>query len=442
MALTFEQKLSRVTKDQINAELCKRSLYYFLQEFISVTIKEEMVWNWHIKYICDKVQEYGERVIKREPFTFDYLIVNVPPSSSKSTIISQFFPVWLWINDPTLVQITLSHTSDLAVRHAMRSRDIMNDNKFKRYFGELKFKKDMNNKTNFGLTTGGSRIVTSVGGSITGDHASIILVDDPLKVDEATSKAERSNANDYIRHTLPTRKKNAKTCPTIVVMQRLHEEDTTGMLLSEMPEQCEHICIPAEDSKLVKPFELSENYVDGLLDPLRLDMNVLDKRKKQLGSYNYAGQYAQRPSPEEGGKLKKAWFKIIDPEYAPKATKNFTMDAAYTEEEKNDPSAIMTYSYVGGNLYIYNCVAVRKEFPELCKFVKTHCPENGYNSVSIIKVENKASGKSLVQSIKATTNMNIREFKCGTKDKEARVDDISPFSVAVFTYKNMFFYWV
>lgn len=424
MPETFEQALSKLTVQQVDAELCRRSLYYFLQEFIHVTIKEEMVWNWHLKYICDKVQEYGERVIKREPFTHDYLIVNVPPSSSKSTIISQFFPVWLWINDPTLVVITLSHTSDLAVRHGMRSRDIMNDKKFKSYFGEIKFKRDMNNKTNYGLEAGGSRIITSVGGAITGDHGHIIIIDDALKVDESTSKVERSNANSFMKHTLPTRKKDAYICPTILVGQRLHEEDPTGMLLAEMPQLCEHICIPAQESDLIKPIELKKNYVDCLYDFQRMNHSMLEKKKIELGSYQFAGQYAQRPSPEEGGKIKKAYFKIIEPHSAPKSIKHFVADTAYTAEEKNDPSAIMTYSIVGANLYIFDVDVFRLEFLDSCKRLKENVVMNGYSNASIIKVENKATGKSLVQTIKSTTNLNIREFKCGTKDKEARVDDI------------------
>lgn len=422
--MSFEQAISKLKIEDIEAELCRRSLYYFLQSFIHVTIKEEMVWNWHIKYICDKVQEYGHRVIKREPFTHDYLIVNVPPSSSKSTIISQFFPVWLWINDPTLVVITLSHTSDLAVRHGMRSRDILNDKKFRAYFGELKFKKDMNNKTNYGLEAGGSRIITSVGGAITGDHGNITIIDDPLKVDESTSKVERVNANSFIKQTLPTRKKDSKTCPTILVMQRLHEEDPTGMLLAEMPEMCEHICIPAQDSSLVKPAELREKYIDELYDPVRMGHEALGKKKIELGSYQFAGQYSQRPSPEEGGKIKKIYFKTIDPSSAPKSIKHFMADTAYTAEEKNDPSALLTYSIVGANLYLYDMSVVRKEFNDLCKHIKDHVKLMGYSNASIIKVEPKATGKSLVQVLKANTGLNIRESKNPTKDKEARVDDI------------------
>lgn len=410
---------------QACAELCRRDFYFFLKQFIHITIRDRMVWNWHIKYLCDTLQMWGERIIERDPFIKDYLIINVPPGSTKSTIASQFFPVWLWINDPTLTSITLSHTDALAVRHAMRSRDIIQNSKFKEFFPDIRLRKDLANKKTYGLAEGGTRIVTSVGGSITGDHADCIIIDDPLKVDEAVSEAERSNANDFIKQTLPTRKKNSETCPTIMIMQRLHEVDPTGMLIDEMPEMVEHICLPAELSIHVKPKKLKERYSEGLLDQTRLNRKVLDGKLKVLGSYGYAGQYKQLPAPEEGGLLKKEWFKIIDFDHVPKGNINFWVDPAYTKDEENDPSAIMATIENNGRLYILNAATVYMEFPDLIKFIVKWIKENGYNETSMLRVEPKASGKDIVSTLRSLTKLNVRESKNPTKDKVSRVKDIS-----------------
>lgn len=421
------KKLPIITVDQVKAELCRRDFFYFLKEFIHVTIKEEIVWNWHIEFLCEKLQEYGKAIINREPFPKEYLIINVPPGSSKSTIVSQFFPVWLWINDPTAVTISLSYSQNLSIRHGMRSRDIMNDEKFKRYFPHIKFKPDQNNKMALGLEQGGVRIISSVGGTITGDHAHCLIIDDPLNVEESTSDAERSNANDFIRHTLPTRKKNSKLTPTIIVMQRLHEADPTGMLLEEMPELCEHICLPSEIDNNIRPTYLKEMYVDGLLDPVRVDKEVIESKRKALGSYHYAGQYLQKPAPSEGGIIKKDYFKIIDQEHCPKGTVNFVVDSAYTEDERNDPSGYLSYIHFGNSIYITNFHKGYYDFNEQIKKLPEFAKANNYNNQSVIYVEPKASGKDLVSILKKQSNLNIKEDKSPTKDKEARVNDIVSF---------------
>lgn len=320
----------------------------------------------------------------------------------------------------------------------MRSRDIMNDEKFKRYFPQVKFKADQNNKMALGLERGGVRIISSVGGTITGDHAHCLIIDDPLNVEESTSEAERANANDFIRHTLPTRKKNSKLTPTIIVMQRLHEADPTGMLLDEMPDLCEHICLPSELDDNIRPKYLKEMYIDGLLDPVRVDREVIQSKRKALGSYHYAGQYLQKPAPSEGGIIKKDYFTVIEPISVPKGVVNFVVDMAYTEDERNDPSGFMAYTYSNNNLYITNFSKGHYDFSHSLKKLPEFVKLSGYSSGSIIYVEPKASGKSLVQMLKKQSDLNIREDVNPTKDKEARVNDIVSFLEAgrVFLVKG------
>src|SRR5690606_35524682 len=112
----------------------------------------------------------------------------------------------------------------------------------------------------------------------------------------------------HIGETLSTRKTDRMRSVTIGIMQRLHEDDPTGRALKERPESIHHICLPAEVSDLVSPEYLKGNYINGLLDPNRLGVEALERLRVNLGSYGYAGQISQNPSPEGGGQLKKAWF--------------------------------------------------------------------------------------------------------------------------------------
>jgi hypothetical protein len=157
-------------------------------------------------------------------------------------------------------------------------------------------------------------------------------------------------------------------------MQRLHENDLTGMLLSKEPSNWEHICLPAELSDNVLPIELKKFYVDGLLFPQRLSKSVLEGFKTGLGSYGYSGQYSQLPSPSEGGIFKGQWFNIIKQLPTGLLMDNlkwdYYLDTAYTNKQENDATAMLACAFHNNELYIRDVRAVRMEFPELIKEIQ------------------------------------------------------------------------
>lgn len=417
----------------LNAEKCKRDYYFFLQKFISITIHEEIVYNWHIKFICDKIQEYGRCILERREPPKPYLIINIPPGSTKSTICTQFFPLWLWINDPTIIIIALSYSSSLSLRHAVRSRDVLRSLEFKEYFPEIEAKEDQDAIGSYANTKGGQRISSSIGGTVLGDHGHVLIIDDPLNVENAVSEAERKSANDFIRHTLPTRKKDKKNTPTILIMQRLHEEDPTGMLLDLAPEQVEHICLPAELSPEISPARLAENYTNGLLDEKRLSRQVLDNQRKVLGSIGYAQQYLQKAVPQEGAIIKEKWFKrlsqfhFVNNVKKQGVTMNYYLDTAYTEKQKNDPTGILCVCFFNNLLYLVNYSKQYLEFPELIKFIPTFVHSNGVNAQTRVVIEPKASGLSIGQQLKRDTTLNIIFAPAPKDDKLARATSVTPF---------------
>ncbi len=105
------------TPDQIvlaaKVALCKKSYYHFFLEFWEEVSPEVFVDNWHVKIICDELQRMGERIKNRLPKEYD-LVINVPPASSKSTIVTILYPVWLWTIDPTIKILSGSYGQSLA----------------------------------------------------------------------------------------------------------------------------------------------------------------------------------------------------------------------------------------------------------------------------------------------------------------------------------------
>lgn len=414
------------TSNEVNAELCKRSFYYFLQEFWHVVIPEEPVFNWHIKYLCDELQHLNSFVMARKPKPYD-LVINISPGSTKSTIISQMYNAWVWCIDPTQRFISSSYSQTLALSQSIKTRDIVTSDKYLAYFPEVSLLQDRSSKSDFWNNHGGQRFTTSTGGTITGVHAHQILIDDPINPKQASSDVERATANNFVTSTLSTRKIDKEITPTILIMQRLHEDDPTGVLLSKKNKKVKHINLPAEDLGNIEPKELSRHYVDGLMDSIRLNRNILKEALIDLGSYGYAGQYLQKPAPEDGGLINKAWFDIIDWNSEHDSLNwNFVADTAYTAKEENDPSGYLSYSKHNNDFIIRFAETEHLEFPDLCKALPNFARQHGYTNKSIVEIEPKASGKSLVQTLRRETNLNVKEGVPPSKDKVSRVKDTSP----------------
>ena len=138
-------------------------------------------------------------------------------------------------------------------------------------------------------------------------------------------------------------------------MQRLHENDPTGHLLKK-GKNVKHICLPGEVNEHVSPKDVLSNYVDGLLDPLRMDKEVLTELKTDLGSYGYSGQIMQTPTPDGGGIWKKWFIPIPDNEMdliiGELVNYGTDWDTAYTEKETNSASAYITSGKRNEKIYI------------------------------------------------------------------------------------------
>lgn len=328
----LDQARKIFTFEAIKAEQCRRSLYYFEKEFWPEVSTDEFKPNWHIEYLCNELTKVAQRVALQLPKEHD-LIVNVPPGTTKSITCSIMFPIWCWIRWHWMRFISSSYSAALSLEHAEHSRDIVRSQKFRSYFPELEVKQDKDTKSNFriqryvfdsngtitAIELGGNRYSTSVGGTVTGFHAHIILVDDPLDPQQAVSEVKLKTANAWIDQTLSTRKVDKSITPTILIMQRLHQDDPTGHLLAKKNKKIKHICMPGtlkmgdnDYSKEVKPPELKEKYVDGMLDKDRMGQTVLNDMLTDLGQYGFAGQVGQKPTPPGGGMFKVDNFQVID----------------------------------------------------------------------------------------------------------------------------------
>lgn len=408
-----------------------RSYYEFFKWSFAILFPNEPYEdNFHVKYLCDILQQEVERIRRREPKTLD-ILANVPPRASKSLIVSVSLNAWAWIDSPSLPVISVSFDEKLSLLNAQYCRDLIASEEYQILFGDkYKIRHDSDSKGFFMNNKGGFRMSTTTGSNITGHKGVIIIVDDPQNPSTAESEVKRKEAINYYTNSLYNRLTPINLGIRIIIMQRLHANDLTGYILKNFPELYRHICLPAEDSDLVRPESMRKNYQDGLLDPKRLSKKTLIDFKKVLGSRGYAGQYSQNPSAEEGGILKPDWFDIVRPESVIRDTVNepihFFIDSAYTAKTENDPSSIKTGFRQGNFLYILDVQEVWLAFPDLIRYIQAHVQKFQVSSNSKLFIEPKASGLDVVNQLREITLLNIIESKNPTTDKIVRANGISP----------------
>jgi hypothetical protein len=263
--------------------------------------------NWHIELIAAALEECRMGKLTR-------LIINVPPRSLKSHMVSIAFVAWLLGQNPASSIICASYAQDLADKLAGDCRSLMLSRSYQDIFPATRLAMRRQAVHDVMTTEKGTRLATSVGGVLTGRGADFIIIDDPLKPDEALSEVQRRNVNDWYDHTLISRLNDKRTGCIILIMQRLHEDDLVGHVLQQDDWRVLKFPAIAEENEAhvlqtsygTKRF--SRNVGDAL-HPEREPLEVLRKLREIQGEYNFAGQYQQAPAPLGGGLVKTEWFK-------------------------------------------------------------------------------------------------------------------------------------
>lgn len=418
MQLTIEQK--ELLKLKIKAELYKKSFYEFFKASSKILYPSvDWDYNWHFKYICDILQKETDRIVNKQKKDKD-LIINLPFRSGKSILISQIYPVWAWIVDPSLILMQISHSEILAVKHSHFSKMLLESNWFKSLYPEFKLRIDTQAKNNYMTNKGGKRISFGINSSIIGEGCNVQILDDlnnPNDGKEVTQKI-----NETYTDTLYSRLNNPQIDLRIILQQRVDGNDICGYLLNKNPDKYNHICIPARVYKNINPSELEAYYINGLFWPERFNDSVLSDFQTTLGSRAFSGQLMQTPAIESDSTIKPEWLipTLYKLEHS-KLVKHYFLDSAYGGSNADFNALLECYTY-SNNLYITNVWRNKFEFPELIKFIKDTIISNNQTKLYI---EGKASGKSIIQQLKASTSLNIVELQ--VKDsKLVRLTSIAP----------------
>jgi len=379
--------------DAIIKEKCENSLLFFTRYLF----KENTGSKFEVAEFHKELASTLEKVAKGE---ITRLIINIPPRYGKTEIAVKMFIAWSLAKNPKAKFIHLSYSDALALDNSSLTKEYVQSDSFQSLW-PIELKKDSQSNKKWYTNSGGGVYATASGGAITGFGAGsggAIIIDDPLKPDDAVSEVKRSFINNRYNTTIRSRV-NSRDVPIILIMQRLHEEDLSGFLLDGgSGEDWHHLKIAALDENNVPLWENKHTFEE--LEAIR-----------QADRYTFSGQYMQEPAPLEGGEWRKDWFQIINKAEVPNNI-NWEMfiDGAYTKDTKNDPTGIqISGKGEDGNLYILKSIDKYLEMPELKNFISSFVLSCGV-TINLILVEPKASGKSLVQLLRRETNFNVAEL--------------------------------
>lgn len=351
--------------------------------------------NWHVEAIAWHLAEVKAGRIKR-------LLITLPPRSLKSIATSVAFPAWLLGHDPTRRIICVSYANELTVKHANDCRIVMQSNWYRELFALTRIHAQKNTETEVRTTRHGFRLATTVGGTLTGRGGNLIVIDDPIKASDAASETTRNKVNLWFDETLLSRLDNKTDDAIVLVMQRLHVDDLAGHVLANGG--WTHLDLPAvaEADATIRlgPDRVHRRRVGDLLHPAREPKAVLDQLKASMGASAFAAQYQQTPVPIGGNMIRWSWFQTYDevPQRGRDDKIVQSWDTASKATELSDYTVGITFHVQGERIFIRDVVRERLDYPNLVRRVLAE--RSRWNPTALL-IEDKASGTSLIQDLKA-----------------------------------------
>lgn len=323
----------------------------------------QFVDGWALEAVCEHLEAvtFGE-VTK--------LLINVPPGFMKSLLTDVFWPAWEWgpMELPHLRYVAFSYSSSLTERDNLKFKDLVDSREYQELYGSIA-REERDRIVN--LRAKGARKVsnwkhgwkfaTSVAGVGTGERGDRVILDDPHNIKESESEITRKETVRWFRESMSSRLNNMETGAKVVIMQRVHEDDVSGAIITELGDWC-HLLIPMEfvwgfvsdeRGEIVPPRteigwtdprwrETPEECDGELAWPERFPERIIPSMKKDAGPYAWAGQYQQTPKVRGDAIFELEWWQPWEPadgKFPPFSYVVVSVDSAFTEKEQNDPSA-------------------------------------------------------------------------------------------------------
>lgn len=372
--------------------------------------------NWHIDHIAWQLMRIARGEIKR-------LIINVPPRSMKSIMVSVAFTAWTLGRNPAKRIIAVSYADEFAHKLAIDTWTVLQSDWYRALFPAMQPRSTVQRRHEFVTSRHGFRFASGIGGAVLGRGADLIVIDDPIKALDALSEAERRHVWEFYCGTLCTRLDDKQNGAIVIIMQRLHMEDLVGRLLDLEREAWEVVSIPAIATD-DKSFRLSDAPGDVYFRPAREvlheerePMHVLEEIRRAQGSLNFSAQYQQSPVPPGGNVIRRDWLHYYTTPPARFDRVIVSWDTASTLSETSDWSVGTVWGAVGLDFYLLDVFRERLESPDLRRaIIALH---TRYQAAATL-IEETEQGRALAQDLYRTGHLRAITLR-PERDKLARL---------------------
>jgi predicted phage terminase large subunit-like protein len=407
----------------MTVEIYRQDLLAFIhRSFLELRPTDTFEYNWHLELIAEALEDVAFGNCKR-------LIINVPPRHLKSHSASVAFPAWYLGHFPHRQVACVSYAQDFSETLARRSRELMNSPFYQALF-DTRISRTKDTVADFETTKGGGRFSTSVTGGFTGRGGDVIVIDDPLKADEALSDARREAVNSWFDNTLRSRLNKQAEGAIIIIMQRLHADDLVAHVQETDDWRVVSFSAIAEDDEVHRirnPYQTATFHrkAGDILQPSLTPRPILEALRRAMTAYHFAAQYQQNPQPPLGNLVQREWLKYYTPADRPESFGTIlqSWDTAVKDTELANFSVCTTWGVKSGKAYLLDVFRRKLLFPALKKAIQTHAE---LHEATVVLIEDKSSGSSLIQQLHADGLSNVRAAPALDGNKIMRLNGQTP----------------
>ncbi len=356
----------------------------------------------HLRAICRQLERVFHGEVSR-------LMILMPPRHLKSHCASVAFPAWALGRDPSLRIVCASYGADLGEGFGRETLRLLGANWVRAVFPRLVLDRRKCSAAELRTTRNGARVATSVGGPLTGKGGDILIIDDPMKAEDAASQTRRDALWDWFTGTATTRLDDPKAGAIVVIAQRLHEDDLPGRLIAAGGWTV--LELPAIETR-TRRIDLGDGVVwtrrpGDILLPAHMGRPELERHRRELGQSKFEAQFQQAPTPAGGAIIRPEWFQTIP---HPLARRRYeavlqSWDTAAVPGESNDWSVCTTWGLLGNHIDLLDVHRAQHLYPELLAAAVKLGAEYDPN---LIVVETAGVGRALVEQLRRRRPRGVR----------------------------------
>lgn len=356
----------------------------------------------------------NDSVLRIEQGVTKRTIDSTPPQHGKTTFRGKYTPAWGLLTNPARKIIFATYEQETATSWVIKAGNVIKD-----FADEAGVTIVKHNMDYIETSEGGFIYAVGIGGAITGKSADWFIIDDPVKnSEEAFSATMRNKVYDWYLSVASTRL--SEHGAIMVDMTRWHTDDLVGRLLDDMRkggEQWEYLSFPA----LAEKNDVLGREEGEPLFPFRYSKDYLLQMKRKMGAYFWSSMYQQNPVSAETQAVKEEYFRYYN-ELPQGGVYVQSYDTAFKMGDGNSFTVCVTAYLTSASVYIVDVHRVKIPFTELTRLVISKAEQ--YRP-QVILIEDKASGQSLIQTLRMYTKLPIKAVE-GSDDKVLRWNLVSP----------------